>query len=568
VERLLRVDMGKLEVRFDSIPEEYRLLGGRGLIAKIMLTESEPAGEPLRPESLFIVAPGTLSGTGLSSSGRISVGGKSPLTRGIKESNAGGTIAHRLVRLGIRVIIVSGQPQNGQKYVLRLTTDGAELVPAAGLSLLGCYETATRLLERYGMRVAVACIGPAGEREQATAAVAHTDPEGRASRMSGRGGTGAIMGAKGLKAIVVDDKGTSGVPMVDRETFRTAVVELTRLLKAHPLVQNFYRTLGTPLMVSMVNEFGALPTRNFSEGRFEEMEAISGERMLELIAERGGEGTGTHSCMLGCLIQCSNIYPDKSGRTLVAPLEYETMAMFGSNCGIGDLDAVAHFNWICNDIGIDTIDAGATMAVAMEAGVIEFGDVNGVERLLAEIREGTVLGRLLAAGTAVTGRVLGVSRVPTVKGQAMAAYDPRAIKGNGVAYCTSPMGADHTAGNVIRANIDKLSWQGQADISRKQQVTNAAYDTLGFCVFAALGYGQRPDLVARAVEARHGAVLPDNYVELLGKEVLTMEREFNRRAGFTELDDRIPAFMATEPLPPHNSVFDVPAEELDRTLRF
>lgn len=568
METLVRVDLTRGAVTRGPVPENYRLLGGRGLISRILLDESDATVDTLRPESLLIVTPGLLGGTGLSSSGRISIGGKSPLTGGIKESNGGGTTGGKLARLDIHAIVITGKVANGQLSVLRLTKNSTELLPADDLAGLGCYETASKLRDRYGSRVGVTCVGPVGEMGSALAGVANTDVEGAPSRYCGRGGLGAVMGSKGLKAIVIDDTGVAALPMADRASFREAVGELTKLLRESPVIQGFYRKLGTPLMVSIVNGMGGLPTRNFSNGNFEQVESICGENMLELIKARGGEGQATHACMPGCLIECSNVYPDQNGRTLVSPLEFETIGLLGSNCGIGDLDVIAHLNWICNDIGIDTIEAGATIGVAMEGGVVEFGDATGAIRLLEEMREGTILGRVLAQGATTTAKVLGVLRVPTIKGQAMPAYDPRAIKGNGTTYATSPMGADHTAGNLVRAKSDPLDPSDKADLSRAAQITAAAYDTLGLCVFAAAGFGPRPDLLVQVLRARYGVDLPDNYVEILGKEALMREKEFNRRAGFTEAADRMPATFRTEPLPPHNTVFDVSPEDLDRTLRF
>jgi len=197
---------------------------------------------------------------------------------------------------------------------------------------------------------------------------------------------------------------------------------------------------------------------------------------------------------------------------------------------------------------------------------MQFGDGDRALDLLTEIRQGTELGRVLGDGAAATGVKYGVERVPVVKGQAMSAYEPRAIKGTGVTYATTPQGADHTCGLTIRAKIDHLDPKGQVEVSRAAQYNMAGYDTLGACIFAGFGYAATPDgVVKRLLAARYGwDDLPDNILAELGKQTTRMEREFNRRAGFTAKDDRLPEWMTREPLPPHNAVFDVPEEELDK----
>jgi len=205
------------------------------------------------------------------------------------------------------------------------------------------------------------------------------------------------------------------------------------------------------------------------------------------------------------------------------------------------------------------------LGVAAEAGLMEFGDGEKALELVDEIRKGTELGRTLGDGAAATGKKYNVERVPVVKGQAMSAYEPRAIKGTGVTYATTPQGADHTCGLTIRAKVDHLDPKGQVELSRGAQYNMAGYDTIGACLFAGFGYAATPDgVIKRLLAARYGwDDLPDNILAELGKETTRVEREFNRRAGFTAKDDRIPEWMTREPLPPHNAIFDVPEEELD-----
>jgi aldehyde:ferredoxin oxidoreductase len=314
----------------------------------------------------------------------------------------------------------------------------------------------------------------------------------------------------------------------------------------------------------MCNSFGALPTRGFSSGQFEGAEAISGETMREVLLERGGEADTTHACMVGCAIRCSNNFADADGRGIVSPLEYETIALMGSNLGFDDLDTIARLNWEANDLGIDSIEIGAALAVAAEAGLWEFGDAEGAMALLDQIRQGTALGRVLGSGAAITGQSLGVERVPATKGQAMPGYDPRAVKGTGVTYATSPQGADHTCGLTIRKKVDHLDPAGQAELSRDPQFSMAGYDTLGACLFAGFGFASAPEgTISALLKACYDWDAPDDTLKELGRETIALEREFNRSAGFTPAHDRIPEWMMREPLPPHDAVFDVPNEDLD-----
>ncbi len=373
------------------------------------------------------------------------------------------------------------------------------------------------------------------------------------------------MGSKGLKAIVFDNDGGQKPPIVSPEAFNLARKDYTRAVLEHPQSAT-YRDYGTAAMAHMCDGFGALPTRNFSSGHFEGVDEISGETLRDFILTRGKPSNPSHACMAGCTIKCSNIFGGEDGKIIVSPLEYETIGLMGSNLGISSLDMVGRLNWEANDLGLDSIEVGAALGVAAEAGLMEFGDGEKALKLLDEIRKGSDLGQELGDGAANMGEKYGVERVPVVKRQAMSAYEPRAIKGTGVTYATTPQGADHTCGLTIRAKIDHLDPKGQVELSRGAQYNMAGYDTLGACIFAGFGYAATPDgVVKRLLEARYGwDDLPDNILAELGRETLRMEREFNRRAGFTEQDDRLPEWMTREPLPPHDTVFDVPAEELDR----
>jgi aldehyde:ferredoxin oxidoreductase len=555
----------------EDVPERWQPLGGRGLLAQIMVDEMDASCEPLGPDNKLIFAPGLLVGHMLSSCDRISVGGKSPLTGGIKESNAGGSTGLAMAYLGIKALIIEDQenPESGIRnsgsggwWILYLSKEGARWESGDDLAGKGVFKTAEALLERYDDNVAISLIGPGGEMRLSGAGIQNLDKDKTPSRINARGGLGAVMGSKGLKAIVFDKAGCEKPPIADIKAYRVAQKIFNKELLAQPQTQS-YADYGTAAMTNMANAFGALPTRNFSEGQFEAAEKISGETMRELLLWRGGASETTHACMAGCAIRCSNIFGDKDGNEIVSPLEYETIGLMGANLGIDSLDAIARMNREVNDLGLDTIEIGAALGVAAEAGLMSWGDGEGALALIEEIRQGTTLGRLLGNGAAAVGRAYGVERVPVVKGQAMSAYDPRAIKGTGVTYATSPQGADHTCGLTIRAKIDHLDPLIQQDVSRTAQFKMAGYDTLGACTFAGFGFAAAPETIRDLLNARYGWSVDDDILQELGRQTIALEKEFNRRAGFTAADDRLPQWLTREALSPTNAVFDVPDEILD-----
>jgi aldehyde:ferredoxin oxidoreductase len=576
VVKILRLNMADLSVRSEEVPAEYQGLGGRGLTSAIVSREVEPTCSPIGPRNKLVFAPGLLGGTRAANSGRISVGSKSPLTGGIKESNSGGQPGSYLARLGIAAIVVEGLPKESRLYKLVVNKAGAALHPADELKGLGTYDTVGRLRSTHGDKAGYVSIGQAGEMKLCGASIAFTDTDLNPTRHAGRGGLGAVMGSKGLKAIVIDPTGADTVPLADAEAFGAAAKRFAAAITGHPVTSEGLTNYGTDILINIINEAGGLPTRNFSAGRFEGADKVSGESLNKTTVER--KGNPKRGCMSGCIIRCSGDYMDKSGKFYSKWPEYETVWAWGPNCGIDDLDAIARYDRCCDDYGLDTIETGNAVAVAMEGGVKKFGDAAGAQQLLDEIGAGTPLGRILGSGAATTGRVFGVRRVPVVKGQAMPAYDARAIKGIGVTYATSPMGADHTAGYAIATNIlkvggfvDPLTYEGQVELSRNLQIATAAVDTAGLCLFVAFPVLDNPDAMLAIVDmlnAKYGLALKVDDVTALGRKVLTMEADFNRRAGFTAVDDRMPEFMTLEKLPPHNHTFDMPGKDLDSTLAF
>ena len=563
--KLLRVDMNQLQVRWEPVPLVYERLGGRALIARLLLEEVSPTCEALGPQNKLIIAPGLLGGCGVTAAGRLSVGGKSPLTKGVKEANAGGTAGDTLGKLGIKVVVVEGRALKGNWLILRIHGDSAELLPAGDAQGLGTYATSDLLQGQYGAGSTVISIGQAGEMHMGGAGICVTGEGGQRSNHAARGGLGAVMGSKGLKAIVIDKPLGKVVPFADAEFFRTSARTFAQKLINDPKLgtkgsQHLY---GTASIVAAVNEMGSLPTRNFSSGNFEGAETLRGEYLREVTLSRGGE-VGTR-CMPGCVIACRNVYVDASSKPIVGTLQFETIALLGSNLGLGNLDEVAQLNRMCNDFGLDTIETGAALGVALEAGLGKFGDLESIRKLLAQVGEGTVLGRLIGNGAVVTGRVLGIKRVPAAVGQGMPGYDPRSLKGNGVTYATSPQGADHTAGNAFgaRKEVNPLGIQGQKELSLKLQIIAAMLDSTGLCLFARPPIIADPQLMVDMINGRYGWGWTIEDYDRANRDVLRTELEFNQRAGLTAADYRIPEFMCHEPLPPHNVTFDVPDTDLD-----
>jgi aldehyde:ferredoxin oxidoreductase len=279
--------------------------------------------------------------------------------------------------------------------------------------------------------------------------------------------------------------------------------------------------------------------------------------------------------MPGCVIACRNSYVDDEGKPIVGTLQFETIALMGSNLGLDNLDDVARLNYMCNDFGIDTIETGAALGIALEAGLSQdslakaglakFGDTEAILGLLGQVGEGTTLGRVIGNGAATTGRVFGIRRVPAVLGQAMPGYDPRSLKGNGVTYATSPQGADHTAGNAFgaRKEVNPLGVDGQKALSLKLQIIAAMLDSTGLCLFARPPVIADPQLMVDMINGIYGWGWTKEDLDRFNRDVLRTENEFNHRAGITATDHRIPEYMREEPLAPHNTTFDVPDSELD-----
>ncbi|MBW2285550.1 MAG: aldehyde ferredoxin oxidoreductase, partial [Deltaproteobacteria bacterium] len=516
-------------------------------------------------ENKLIFAPGLLAGSIAPNSGRISVGAKSPLTGGTKEANVGGTAGHKLGRLGIKAVILEGAAEKGACYVIKVTKDGTSVLPAPELAGLGNYATASTLAREHGEKAGILCTGPAGEMRLASATVAVTDPEGRPARHAARGGLGAVMGAKGVKAIVIDDTGTKPAEAKQKDAFHEVCKAFTKEVveRKFSVIVSKNGTLGG---LSWVSKFGSLPTRNFQSGSFEGSNKIGSREVIEQNAERGG--SFGHICMPGCVVRCSNVMHDKNGKYVTSGFEYESSAMLGANLGIDDLDIILEMEHRCDDLGLDTIEVGVALGVSADAGVFSFGDGPGALALLDEIAEGTALGRTLGQGTETTCRVFGISRVPTVKGQGVPAHEPRKEIGTGVSYATSPQGADHTG--VIIFSADSVS--EMIETSRLLQIKAVSMDTAGLCLFSE----PNMDNITNLLNGFCGLTWTSDDLADQAKSVLKEEVAFNRAAGLGPETDRLPDFFTQEPLdqihdelpPPEQRVFNVPESETRKILNF
>jgi aldehyde:ferredoxin oxidoreductase len=565
--KFLRINMTELTAVYEEIPEPYKGLGGRGLTSEMINRQVPPTCDALGPRNKLIIAVGLLAGTSFINISRISVGAKSPLTGGIKESNAGGNIGAYMGQLGIRAIIVEGRAPADQLYLLKIESDGtAQLVEASDCRLMRTYALVDKLRQDHGEKYAIACIGPAGEHRMASASIQTSDADGRPCRAAGRGGMGAVMGSKGLKAILVNQGGTFKAPIADPEAFKEGLKKFTRTVKENPSSGMMMPALGTAGLVAPVNSFGAFPSFNATAGVLPDWEKISGETMAETIKARGGKTT--HMGCARCIVHCSNEFVQEDGSFVTGSLEYETIWAMGGMTGITDLDTIARLDRLADDIGVDTMNTGVAIAVAMDAGYRKFEDGQEAIELMEEIAADSQIGRVIGNGPAAVGAHFKHHRVPVVKKQSIAAYDPRRMPANGVTYATSPMGADHTSGNLVgeylTGELDPEKPDGHIEASRNIQPVMAFVDCAGICLFAtfSMATAEGGEAFFKALSALLGKPFGPPDMISMGERCLRAERDFNRRAGLTGDDDRLPEFFRKEPLPPSNAVFKIPEKKI------
>ncbi len=551
MDKLLRVNMTDLSVKEEPFPGEWTFLGGRALSAKILLKEVDPKCDPLGPGNRVVFAPGVLSGSMAPTSGRMSVGAKSPLTGGIKEANSGGQAGQKLMRLGYRAIILEGKAADAQKrYLLVVNKNGYELKECPELKMLRTYAASEKLFETYSGRAACILCGPAGELGLSGASVAFTDEgERHPARHAARGGLGAAMGAKGLKGIVVDDEGTQARMPKDMKAFKELVARITKEYKAGPQLFQY----GTSTTVPLANMMSTFPTRNRHLMQFDKADQLDGMKLVQNFATRGG---GMHHCMTGCIVSCSNIIHDANGKYVTSALEFETLALCGSNCEIGDLDKVAQMDRLCDELGLDTIETGGAIALAMDCGALQFGDADAAIALLDKVDKGDALAETIGRGVVAVGKRFNAQRVPAIRGQGVPAWEPRTLNATGITYATSAMGADHTAGLIVVPPNDA------ALASQNAQLINALCDSSGFCQF------QQPTIedIRTLYNLMYGGTLSFEDAAELGWQCMVDEWEFNKRAGFGPEDNDLPEWMRTEAIPSNGAVFAVPKEEIMRVF--
>jgi len=556
------IDLSSGQIRSEELEGEAIVRAGRYLIAKTLNDAGLATVDPLSPENPLIFSAGPFAGTNFSNANRVSVGCKSPLTLGVKEANGGGTFAFALGQQKIAGLTLNGKADNWT--MIHFSKEGEiQFHDASDFMGMGNFETAAKLHERFGKKVSLALCGPVGEYQGLMSGIAFSDVDLRPSRLAARGGVGAVMGSKKVKAIIVELDRMP--PLHDRKKVMGAVKQYRKLLDAEPAIQAFQQT-GTAMVADYTNHVGGIPVRNFTAGQATDTEngvfKLGGDFLREQNLARGGEQT--HACMPGCIIQCSNVYADKDGNEVVSPVEYETIGLLGTNCGLEDPDDLARLNYEANDLGIDTIELGGTIGVLMDAGEGVFGDVAYMQEVLDGMRQGTEKGHLHAQGTARVGEALGIARVPVIKKQAISAYDPRVIEVTGLTMMMTAQGADHTAGNLPSYDSKGKTVDELVAVSLDMQVACAAVDSLGLCVFGRSVTNEQLEFIVQAINDAHGVELPTEFFHKLGRETLLQEAQFNKAAGFSEDDDELPDFFYDEELPPSDKAARFHTTEINR----
>ncbi|MGB7184702.1 MAG: aldehyde ferredoxin oxidoreductase C-terminal domain-containing protein [Burkholderiaceae bacterium] len=563
--KYLHINLNSREVRSEQLEGRALAEAGRYFIAKTLLADGVATVEPLSADNPLIFSAGPFAGTNFSNANRLSVGCKSPLTGGIKESNAGGTFAIAMGQLEIAGFTLNGQ--SDEWVIIRMTKDGEILFEDATPFMgKGNFDTAKLLHEKYGKKVSLAICGPVGEYEGLLSGIAISDADDRPVRIAARGGVGAVMGNKKVKAIVADKL---KMPQFhDRRKVMDSIKEYGNALNAEQAIANFGK-YGTAQVADLTNTIGGLPVRNFSAGRLvdptQETLLVGGDHIQKLNSGRGGDTT--HACMQGCLIKCSNVYVDEDGKEMVSPLEYETIGLMGTNCGLNHPDQIARVNNIANDLGVDTIELGGVVGIMMDHGLGEFGDEQFMMDLMSDIMKGNERGRILAQGAARVGEHYGIKRVPVIKKQTISAYDPRVVEVTGVSMMLTAQGADHTVGNLPGFDCKGKTIEELARQSYNVQLNSAIADSTGLCLFGRSVNDTHRQLLADAINSAFDAgITPDFFLEI-ARDTLRFEAQFNEQAGFTEADDELPQFMLDEGLAPTNNKGRLHSAEVNKVMR-
>ncbi len=559
--KLLRVDLTTGKSNIESIPEEWlrEYIGGRGLADRYLYEEMDATADPLSPENKLIFAMGPLTGTPVPCGARYMVVTKGALTGAITTSNSGGHWGPEVRFAGYDLIICEGRAPK-PSYIF-IYDDRVEVRDASHYWGKGVSDTEDGLREETGLPgLRIACIGPAGEKLVRFACIMNDK-----HRAAGRSGVGAVMGSKNLKAIAV--RGTGGVDIANPEAFMKSVWEMRAVMQDSP-GRKAFSELGTAATIDMTNAMGGLPTRNFQQGQFEDAEALNGNTIRDT---RMVTNKACFACTIACGRVCRlgehsdkymvNMHP-RNWKIAGEGPEYENAWSLGADCGIGDLDAVLKANWLCNDLGLDPISMGATLAAAME--MYENGEITddqvemplkfGSSEALIRMTEATGyregFGDELAEGSKRMGEKLGNPDVfMGSKGQEFPAYDPRGFQGMGVAYATCNRGACH-----LRAwtpapettNMDPHTPVGKGEWVAHEQDRTTAHDNTGVCLFVGAANGAL-DTFVPCLAAATGHPYTYEDVVKIGERTWNIERLFNLKAGLTKADDSLPKRLLKEP---------------------
>jgi len=552
---VLRVDLTKGTVTHEATDIElaHDYLGARGLGGKIVRDEVAPDTDPLSPANKIIFAPGPLTGTFAPSAGRYEVVTKAPLNNVIAASNSGGAFGPELKFAGYDALIIEGKA--AKPVYLWIKNDEVEIRDAGALWGLDTPDTTDLVRAETDEDAKVACIGPAGEHLSPISNIMN-----EMHRAAGRSGVGAVMGSKNLKAIAVF--GTGAVKVADPERFKAAVMKARKMIQEHPVGGAGLKAYGTDVLVNILNQTGALPTRNFQDGYFPTADKTGGE---SLAAKQLVRPKGCFSCIISCGRVTKVDNPAYKG--FGEGPEYETAWAFGADCGVDDLDAITKANYYCNAYGLDTISMGSTVACAMELferGIITTKDTDGVQltfgntaamvEMVRKAGEGEGFGAKLAQGSYRLAESYGHPEFSmTVKKQEMPAYDPRGVQGIGLNYATGNRGGCHVRGYTIAIEVlqngavmDPRVTEGKAGLDITFQDLTAALDSSGACLFSTFGIGA-PEL-AEMLSAATGVEYSVDEFMKIGERIWNQERLWNLKQGYTTADDTLPERLLKEPI--------------------
>ena len=567
--KILRVNLTEGTVKSEPLNMEWarEYIGSRGLGSKYLVSEIDPKVDPLSPDNKIIWATGPLTGTMASTGGRYTVITKGPLTGAIACSNSGGYWGAELKMAGWDMIVFEGK--SPKPVYLYINDDTAELRDAAGIWGKSVWETEEALKKAHqDPLVRVSSIGKAGENQVLFAAVVND-----LHRAAGRSGVGAVMGSKNLKAIAV--RGTKGVGNIrDPKAFMAETFARKKILHDHPVTGQGLPTFGTQVLMNVINEVGALPTRNHRDVQFEGAKDISAEAMATPRKTDGKKHLVTNQACFGCTIACGRISKMDETHFTVANkpqywgasggLEYEAAWALGAANGVNDLEALQYANLLCNEEGIDPISYGATIGAVMELyemGVLTkeqigieapFGSAKALAFLTEQTVNGEGFGKEIGQGSKRLTEKYGHPDLSmSVKGQEFPAYDGRGIQGMGLAYATSNRGACHLRGYTVASEVlgipvktDPLEHEGKPELVKAFQDATAAFDSSGLCIFTTFAWGLAD--LAPQMAAACGEQYTTEELEKIGERIWNMEREFNNRAGFTDKDDNLPKRLLTE----------------------